>query len=104
GVQFVELDSKGARKSGIFFKEYNGKENGNLTQARSNSKSLMDQEPEQVWDALEKSLIEKATAYVNAKFEALPNRTPRENECTRCRVADLCGFRRLIPQETMESE
>ncbi|MEO5969680.1 MAG: PD-(D/E)XK nuclease family protein [Bdellovibrionia bacterium] len=41
GVQFIELDKRGGRKSGIFFKKYNGKEPGCLTQVRGNSKSLI---------------------------------------------------------------
>jgi RecB family exonuclease len=102
GVQFVELDRKGARKSGIFFKEFNGKDPGRLTQARSNSKSLVSMSPDEVWDKLEVAMIEKAQNYLDGKFYAYPNTKKRETECARCSVADLCGYRRLV--DTDEDE
>jgi hypothetical protein len=94
GVQFVELDRRGSRKSGIFFNTHNGKEEGNLTQARANSKSLFSLPQEEVWNRLEDQVLQKAKAFVNGEFEARPNVPRRTLECSQCRVADLCGFRR----------
>jgi RecB family exonuclease len=93
GVQFVELNRKGGRGNGVFFKQHNGKEPGRPTQLRANSKSLLDRDPEATWSRLEETLGEHARAYVQGRFEARPKR--REKECATCAVADVCGFRRL---------
>jgi RecB family exonuclease len=98
GVQFVELNRKASRGSGIFFKKYNGKEPGKLTQLRANSKSLLALEPEETWARLEESLVDHARAYVSGRFEAKPKR--KEKECSTCGIADLCGFRRLSGDES----
>ncbi len=94
GVQFVELDSKGARRSGIHFTEFNGKEPGKLTQLRSNSKSLFNRPREEVWADLEDQMIQVAKAYVAGQFEARPRMKPAAKECSSCRVGDLCGVKR----------
>jgi RecB family exonuclease len=94
GVQFVELDKKGGRKSGILFKEFNGKEPGKLTQLRANSKSLISIPREEVWAHLEAALIRTAEAYLRGEFEAVPRTVPAYKECTACRLQDLCGFKR----------
>ncbi len=96
GVQFVELDRRGGRKSGIFFKEYNGKEEGKLTQVRSNSKSLVSADPAEVWSKLESWFVQYAQGFVQGKFEATPNTPKREKECHGCRLGDLCGERRRV--------
>ncbi|MBI2712001.1 MAG: PD-(D/E)XK nuclease family protein [Bdellovibrio sp.] len=95
GLQFIELDSGAGRKSGILFKSYNGKEPGNLTELRANSKSLIEAEPEEVWAALDRKIEETATSYILGHFVAMPNVEVRSKECGRCRVQDLCGYRRL---------
>jgi RecB family exonuclease len=98
GLQFVELNRKGSRSSGIFFKKYNGKEPGKLTQLTARSKSLLPIEPEAAWSALEKQLHDQARSYVQGEFKARPK---KEKECSTCMVADFCGFRRLTerPEE-----
>ncbi len=96
GCQFIELDRKGSRKSGIFFPSYNGKELGKLTQVRSNSKSLIPLSPEEVWNSLEEKIIQSAQGFLRGQFDARPNVEKKEKECARCAVSDLCGFRRQI--------
>lgn len=101
GVQFVELDRKGSRRSGIFFKCHNGKDPGRLTQVRSNSKSLMILEPEEVWSTLKTHLIESAQGLLGGRFDARPKLENREKECKRCSVSDLCGFRRQLENDPL---
>ncbi|MGK5085674.1 PD-(D/E)XK nuclease family protein [Bdellovibrionota bacterium FG-1] len=93
GVQFVELNRKGGRGNGVFFKRYNGKEAGKLTCLRANSKSLLNLEPLDVWARMETSIHTHVLDYISGHFEARPKR--REKECAHCGIADLCGFRRL---------
>jgi RecB family exonuclease len=100
GLQFVELDRKGSRRSGIFFKKWNGKTPGSLTQARSNSKSLVAIEPDDAWSILEDYLIQDAENYIQGKFHAQPRVDKREKECARCSLGDLCGFRRRNDQDS----
>ena len=95
GLQFIELDASAGRKSGILFKKFNGKDPGQLSDLRANSKSLISQEPEEVWKILEEKIQEKGESYISGYFEALPNVSVRAKECDRCRVQDLCGYRRL---------
>ena len=104
GLQFVELTRKGNRRNGIFFKSHNGKEPGKLTNVRSNSKSLILSEPQEVWSKTEKFLIQNAKGYIQGQFQAKPNTDVRDKECARCRVADLCGRRRLVSVEEKVSE
>ncbi len=99
GVQFIELDSKGGRKSGILFEEFNGKEPGKLTQLRSNSKSLFSNPRHEVWSRMEHDLIQAAESYLSGRFEARPRVHPPLKECTSCRVGDLCGLRRRTDSE-----
>ncbi len=94
GVQFIELDSKGGRKSGILFQEFNGKEPGKLTQLRSNSKSLFSISRDEVWARLEQELIKTAETYLAGQFEARPRLSPPAKECSSCRVGDVCGVKR----------
>lgn len=96
GVQFVELDRRGSRKSGVLFQSHNGKEDGHLTQLRSTSKSLISMPSEDAWDLLEEQVHQKAKSFVNGEFEAMPNVPRRVQECSQCRVSDLCGYRRWI--------
>lgn len=102
GVQYVELDRKGGRKSGIFFKTWNGKEKGSLTVARSNSKSLMSTDPTEIWKHLETHLLRDANDYIDGHFEARP-RIPGK-ECSRCSLGDLCGLRRRLEESKGESK
>jgi RecB family exonuclease len=96
GVQFVELDRKGTRRNGVFFKQFNGKEPGKLTHVRSNSRSLVNLQPEEAWGEFDKLLKQYGTAYIKGSFEAKPRTAKREKECARCHLADLCGMRRLV--------
>ena len=99
GVQFVELNKKGGRGSGIFFKKYNGKEPGKLTTLTARSKSLLAIEPEEAWSRLEEQLHEHARGFVSGDFEARPK---KDKECTTCAVSDLCGYRRLTERPSPE--
>jgi hypothetical protein len=92
GLQFVELNRKGSRSSGVFFKKYNGKEPGKLTQLTARSKSLVSIEPDEAWSRLEDQLHAQARGYIQGVFKARPK---KEKECSTCMVADFCGFRRL---------
>jgi len=96
GVQFVQLDNKGTRSKGVFFKRHNGKEPGKLTNVRSNVKSLMSIEPAEAWSRFEDHLVTGARAYLAGQFEAKPRTKRREEECKDCRMSDLCGYRRLV--------
>jgi len=96
GLQFIELDRKAGRKSGIFFKNYNGKGPGCLTQVRSNSKSLIASDPQEVWDCFEKEVYQDALGYLEGRYPAKPKIENPEKECSRCRLADLCGHKRRI--------
>jgi ATP-dependent helicase/DNAse subunit B len=102
GVQFVELNRKGARKSGILFKKHNGKEPGKLTQLRSNSKSLFDVHPEEIWSLAEEALLRDAESFLQGKFVAKPRTERAEKECSSCSLGDLCGLRRRAASESME--
>jgi hypothetical protein len=93
GLQFVELNRKGSRSSGIFFPYYNGKEPGKLTKAAPNSKSLIKNEsPEDVWARMKEHVLVAGRAFVAGQFAAAPKRG--EKECASCGLSDLCGFRR----------
>lgn len=96
GAQFVELTRKGGRSSGIFFKRFNGKTEGKLTATTANSKSLLPMEPDDFWPKAEEHLVAHARAFVEGRFEAKPKQG--ETECKECMQADLCGFRRVIPE------
>jgi hypothetical protein len=100
GVQFVELNRKAGRSSGIFFKAYNGKEPGKPTQVRSNSKSLLSVTPAEAWQALGEQILAHGRAYLRGEFKALPKR--KRKECDPCRLRDLCGDRRVIVDESTE--
>jgi len=91
GVQFIELNKKGGRTCGVFFKQYNGKEPGNLTNTRARN-SLFDQEPGDIWVELEKQLLSHAQDYYHGRVEARPK---KEIECRTCAFVDLCGRKRL---------
>jgi RecB family exonuclease len=100
GVQFVELNKRGGRGSGIFFKRYNGKEPGKLTTLTARSKSLLSLEPEDAWAALSDKLHAQASGFVSGQFAARPTKA---KECDNCLVADLCGFRRLTERPSEAS-
>lgn len=99
GVQFIELDRKGSRRSGIFFKKYNGKTQGMLTQVTARSKSLVALEPDEAWSRLEDHLIASATQFIRGEFQARPKSSQRARECNSCSLGDLCGLRRLVELE-----
>jgi len=93
GLQFIELSRKATRSSGIFFKAYNGKEKGKLSQLRSNSKSLFDMPPEDLWPVLENHVTACAASYAAGSFPVKPKR--KDKDCRTCTARDLCGIRRV---------
>jgi hypothetical protein len=99
GVQFIELDRKGSRRSGIFFKKYNGKSQGMLTQVTARSKSLVAVEPEDAWSRFEEHRTTSASSFIRGEFQARPKSTQRSRECNSCSLGDLCGLRRLVEPE-----
>lgn len=101
GVQFIELKPKGSRGSGIFFKRFNGKDPGKLTNARSNSKSLLQSEPEETWGRLRDAIEAQSRAYLAGRFEARAKKP--EKDCQNCAVSDLCGYRRRL-SDGLENE
>ena len=94
GAQLVELTRRGARNAGIFFTRFNGKEPGKLTQFRSNLRSLMTEEPDEIWSQFEVKVSDAARGFVAGRFEVRPRRG--EAECRSCAAADLCGIRRAL--------
>lgn len=94
GLQFIQLIPKGTRSSGLFFKKYNGKEPGKITQLTRASKSLLEIEPAEAFSELHEQIEAHAQAYLAGVFDAHPKK--RDKECTACSVSDLCGFKRLI--------
>jgi hypothetical protein len=102
GVQFIELSRRASRSAGIFFKPYNGKEPGKLTKTTANSKSLLTSDPNDVWPRLFDSIQETAASYASGRHEALPRVEKRDKECTSCRAADFCGYRRLSEEAVID--
>lgn len=95
GVQFVELNRKAGRNSGIFFKQYNGKEPGKLTHTRSRL-SMLEGDPSEAWSKCEEHLVRHARDYLRGSFAAEPKKA---EECRSCMYSDLCGYRRLGEEE-----
>ena len=102
GVQFVELNSRASRTSGMFFKSWNGKEPGKITQVRSNSKSLLADEPAAAWSQVKEHVENHAQRYLKGEFAARPKRG--ERECSTCQVTDLCGYRRRSSQALSDGQ
>src|SRR6185437_15991801 len=102
GFQFVQLDRKGTRTNGVYFKSHNGKEPGKLTQTTAASKSLLSQPREEVWARFADEIQTLGAQYVSGKFAAHPRVTPRNKECDTCSVSDFCGYRRLLEENTEE--
>jgi hypothetical protein len=92
GVQFIELNKRASRSKGIFFKPWNGKEPGKLTNVTSRNQSLLDMDPAETWLRIEQALIAHATGFFSGEFEARPK---KPEECRNCRFDDLCGKRRV---------
>ncbi len=101
GLQFVELNRKAGRSSGIFFPPYNGAEAGKPTQVRSSSKSLISSTPEETWQRLGEQILTHGRAYIRGDFKASPKR--KRKECDGCMMRDLCGDRRVVADEVEES-
>ncbi len=91
-MQFVELNRKGGRGHGIFFKAWNGKEPGKLTNSRSKL-NVLDMAPGDAWARAEEKLVAQTRQYLAGNFAAKPSRG--EKECTICHFGDFCGLRRL---------
>lgn len=94
GVQFIELGRRANRGNGIFFKRYNGKEQGKLTAVTARSKSLISLEPEETWQRLEAHIQSHGAAYLRGEFSAQPKKP--DHECSSCPAGDLCGYRRRV--------
>ena len=91
GLQFVELNRKAGRSSGLFFSQWNGKEEGNLTYARGNSRSLVKTSPEDAWSKIREHVESAVGAYVDGCYDVKPK---LPSECTDCAYRDLCGRNR----------
>jgi RecB family exonuclease len=96
GFQFVQLDRKGTRTNGVYFKDHNGKDPGCITDTTARSKSLLTVPREEVWSRFEEQIQELGAQYVAGKFEARPRISPRGKECDSCGVSDFCGYRRIL--------
>ena len=96
GFQFVQLDKKGTRTNGAYFKPHNGKEPGKLTATTAASKSLLTIPREEAWSTFEEEIQDLGARFVAGKFEARPRINPRSKECDTCQVADFCGYRRIL--------
>ena len=95
GVQFVQLNRKANRNHGIFFKKYNGKTEGSLTNTRS-KKNVFDIEPDEAWDKSYQQIHTHLKGILSAKYPVAPK---KEIECRACVYGDLCGKRRKISME-----
>ncbi len=93
GVQFVELTPKGSRIRGIFFKPFNGKEPGKLTNTRSKT-SVLELEPESVWAQATAQIRVTARRYLDGIYDPVPK--DPETDCGSCRYSDLCGRSRMV--------
>jgi len=100
GVQYVELNRKGGRGNGIFFKQLNGKEAGKLTNSRSRS-SVLDLAPEEVWSLCVGHIEKCGKAFCAGEFAAAP---AKEIECRSCMFSDLCGRRRAAAVSEEETD
>lgn len=99
GLQFVTLSRDGSRARGIFFKQWNGKESGSLTEARSNNASLTEREPGEVWGAAAEQIEIHAQRYRSGEIFVIPKQTKPGMpyaECEKCFVRDACGQRRFL--------
>ncbi len=99
GVQFVPLDRSGARTRGIFFKAWNGKEEGSLTNARSNNASLLDRDPGEVWGAVGEQVEAHTRRFLSGEVFVMPKQVKAGSpyaECDSCFVRDACGQRRFL--------
>jgi RecB family exonuclease len=95
GAQFVELNSTGSRARGIFFKSRVGSKAPGVAPIRSNSKSLVPGEPDEVWPTLENHLKEAAYVLMKGRHDAQPK---DPSDCLRCSAAISCNaLRRKSP-------
>lgn len=94
GVQFIELNKKGGRGSGMFFAQWNGKTPGNLTATTKNSTSLLQQSPQDAWPKIEEHILSCVKAFTQGDYEARPKIA---SDCARCNYYDLCGRGRASP-------
>jgi len=93
GAQFIQLDKKGTRSSGLFFKEYNGKETIGLTMARKNSKSLLELNRLEVLKKIETMIRAHIKDLNQGFYSPIPK---KDQECLTCSYIDLCGKKRKI--------
>jgi hypothetical protein len=94
GLQFVSLDSEGSRSFGIFFEAFNHPKKG-LTAVRKTSKSLLLQEPDEIWRILEEKITQCSRDYWKGTFLVGARSKNPQEECDRCRLGVLCGRSRI---------
>ncbi len=107
GVQFVTLDRKGTRSKGIFFKAWNGKHAGALTQTTAANHSLLDREPSEVWGKIAESIDDHTRRYLSGEVTVRPKLLKAGvpyAECEHCFVRDACGQRRFLDDAPIEGE
>jgi len=93
-AQYIHLDSRKInRNSGFLFSSWNkGKKADEverpISTARSNSNSLFNEEPSEIWTALKQKVEEIAQSALAGKFPAKP---ADPLDCARCRFQGVCG-------------
>jgi hypothetical protein len=90
GAQFIELNQKGTRSSGIFQKSLNGKEKGKLSNSRAKM-SLFDEPRDLIWKRAQNQISNEAKKIKSGLFSPKPK---IDLECRSCRLKDLCGVSR----------
>jgi hypothetical protein len=93
GLQLIALDTEGSRSSGIFFEAFNDPKKG-LTAVRASSKSLVQQDPDEIWSMLEEKIRKASSEYWRGEFQVGARSENPKDECDRCRLGGLCGFSR----------
>lgn len=92
GLQYVALAKDAARRAGVFFSEWNGKEPGSLTNSKGNNTSLMrEMQPEDAWSKCAEHLTRHVESWLQGKFDPSPTLT---TDCPRCEFRTACGRRR----------
>ncbi|MBC7387261.1 MAG: PD-(D/E)XK nuclease family protein [Cryobacterium sp.] len=99
GLQFVTLNRDATRARGIFFKQWNGKTAGSLTESRANNASLIDSAPDEVWGKIADQIEVHARRFVSGEILVKPKQTKPGQpyaECDHCFIRDACGQRRFL--------
>lgn len=97
GAGYIQLTSREViRNQGVFFQKFNRRKKADqvefpVSRLTGNSRSLFQEEPEQIWDRFESLLQEKAQAMGQGLFSATPT---DPQDCTSCRFSAVCGVKR----------